>query len=97
MPITQTKNTTSPVILVAIVALGIIVGYFYYNQVASDQSLPVPAASGGAAIGDTLDKLKDLKLDFSGLDLQAFKNLGIFGESPVSPGSTGRTDIFAPF
>ncbi len=103
--IIQTKNTTSPVILVAIVALGIILGYFYYKQVVPDQSLPAssslggaaPVSSGNSSAGDVLDKLKDLKLDFSGLDLQAFKNLGIFGESPVNPGPTGRSDIFAPF
>ncbi len=101
--ITQTKTTTSPIILVAIVALGIIVGYFYYSQVLQTQSLPAspslggPSASVNPSIDDTLNKLKDLKLDFSSLDLQAFKNLVIFGESPVSPGSTGRADIFAPF
>ncbi|MBI2063353.1 MAG: hypothetical protein HYT61_03930 [Candidatus Yanofskybacteria bacterium] len=92
--ITPTKNTTSPVILFAIIILGLIVGYFYYNQTSQDQSVSVVPAS---LTDVNFSKFKDLKLDFSGLDNLIFKTLRIFGESPVQPGSTGRIDIFAPF
>ncbi len=92
---TSTKNTTSPIILFAIVALGLFIGYFYYSQTSQDQVFPV-APTNGITEGN-ISKLKDLKLDFSGLDNLTFKALKIFGESPVQPGSTGRIDIFAPF
>ena len=91
----MTKNSTSPVIIIAIAALGFIAGYFYYSQTLSDQALPIYPIIIPA--DDNLIKFKDLKLDFSALDNLTFKNLRIFGESPVQPGATGRGDIFAPF
>ena len=93
--IAPTKNTTSPVILFAVTALGLIAGYFYYSQALQDQTPPI--ASVDISVDENLAKLKDLKFDFSGLDNLTFKNLKIFGDSPVLPGATGRTDIFAPF
>lgn len=92
--ILPTKNTASPIILFAIIALGFFAGYFYYSQTSTE---PMPQALPAANIADNLSKFKDLKLDFSGLDNLTFKALKIFGESPVQPGSTGRIDIFAPF
>ena len=95
MALASTKNSTSPVILIAIVTLGLIAGYFYYSQALQDQALPIQPISIPAE--DKLAKFKDLKLNFSAVDDLTFKVLRIFGESPVQPGSTGRVDIFAPF
>lgn len=93
--IASTKNSTSSVILIAIALLGFIVGYFYYSQVLQDQALPISPID--IAVDDGLAKFKDLKLDFSAMDNLTFRSLRIFGESPVQPGSSGRTDPFAPF
>lgn len=95
MPIAPTKNSTSTVTLIAIVVLGLITGYFYYSLSLQDQALPIQPIS--ISVDDKLAEFKDPKLDFSALDNLTFKSLRIFGESPVQPGSTGRTDIFAPF
>jgi len=95
MPITPTRNSTSPVILIAIAVLGLIAGYFYYSQALHEQILPVSPINISAT--DELVKFKNLKLDFSALDNLVFKTLRIFGESPVQPGSTGRADPFAPY
>lgn len=93
--IAPTKNSPSPVISLAIIALGLIVGYFYYAQALKDQ--PQPFAPFEVPAGDTLVKFKNLTLDFGPFDDVQFKALRIFGESPVQPGATGRVDIFAPF
>lgn len=94
-PIAPTKGSTSPVILLAIVALGLILGYFYYASVLKDEAVTIPAFEIPA--DDNLAKFKDIKLDFSFVDDLKFGALKIFGESPVQPGVTGKTDIFAPF
>lgn len=93
--ITPTKNLTSPVILFGIVALGLIVGYFYYAQAFQGQVVEITPFS--IAPEDNLTKFKDLSFNFGPFDDIKFKSLKIFGESPVQPGVTGRVDIFAPF
>ncbi len=89
------RNETSPVILVAIVLLGLIAGYFYYSQFLVDnypQLSPVAIAKN-----DTLLQFKGTSFNFSVLDSNIFRALKTLGESPVNPGQTGRVDIFAPF
>ncbi len=88
------KENPSKVIPIAIMVLGIIAGYFFFSLTiqGSEAGIPPPVATD-----DTLSKFKDLKLDFSIFDDTGFKSLKTFGESPVQPGPTGRTDIFAPF
>lgn len=81
-------------ILLAIVVFGLIAGYFYYTQALQDQTAIAPL---NITLDDSLIKFKNLSYDFSPFDALQFKSLQIFGESPVSPGVTGRTDIFAPF
>ena len=95
MAIAPTKNSTSPVILFAILALGFIVGYFYYAQALQDRVQPIAPLE--IPPDDNLAKFKDLSFDFAPFDDFKFKSLRIFGESPVQPGATGRVDIFAPF
>ena len=82
-------------ILIAIVALGLIVGYFYYARALQDQTVEI--APMNISPEDNLVKFKDLTFDFGPFDDLKFKSLKIFGESPVLPGATGRVDIFAPF
>ncbi|MEK7151642.1 MAG: hypothetical protein AAB784_02945 [Patescibacteria group bacterium] len=93
--ITTNKNSTSAVILIAIVGLGAIVGYFYYSQALQDQVQPF--ASFEIPANDNLIKFKDFNLDFGPFDDLQFKVLRVFGESPVNPGAAGKSDIFAPF
>lgn len=88
------RNKQSPIISIAIILAGLIGGYIYYSQTPVETS-PIQTVSISA--DDNLSKFKDLKFDFSILDDARFQALKIFGESPVLPGSTGRTDIFAPF
>jgi len=89
------RNSISPVILIAIVAMGFMVGYFYYSSALQGETPIIPPITFAA--DDNLAKFKDLELDFSAIDDLMFKNLRIFGESPVLPGSTGREDPFAAF
>jgi len=95
MAVTPTKNSTSPVLLFAVVILGFIIGYFYYEGVLKDQAVQILLPQ--TATGDTLAKFKDLTIDFGPLDDLKFKTLRIFGESPVQPGATGKIDLFSPF
>ena len=88
-------STTSPVILGAIIVLGIVVGYFYYSTTLKDQAAVVPPPP--IRTEDDLAKFKDLKFNFGPFDNFKFRALKIFGESPVKPGPAGRADIFAPF
>jgi hypothetical protein len=91
----SSKENSSRVIPIAIIVLGVLGGYIFYSMLikGSATELPPPAA----VQDNTLFKFKDLSLDFSIFDDLRFKSLKIFGESPVQPGQTGRTDIFAPF
>lgn len=88
-------SKTSPVITIAIIALGFIAGYFYYSQAL--QNPPPPVQPINISADDSLAKFKDLKFNFSILDDEKFKALKILGESPVQPGVKGKTDLFAPF
>ena len=95
MAISSQKNSTNILILVGIVLLGFAAGYFFYTQfgettVPTLETYNIPAS-------DSLNKFKDLKLDFSTFNDMTFGALRIFGESPIKPGATGRTDMFAPY
>jgi len=90
------KAGTSVFIQIAIVLLGIIGGYMYYSNIIrpAKVTLSVPEIPKE----DTLNKFKDTKsFDFSVLNDPIFKSLKILGDVPVKPGTTGRTDLFAPF
>lgn len=89
------QTTNNPVILGAIVVLGLAAGYFYYSAVLQDQIEIAPPPP--VRMDDDLIKLKNLQLDFGSFDGLKLRSLKVFGESPVKPGPAGRTDIFAPF
>lgn len=88
----QTANTKLFAALIIVVALA--AGYLYYSQVVGPNELPLaaPQASGR----DDLSSLKNLKIDFSIFDNPAYKALTVYGQIPVSPGITGKKDVFAP-
>jgi len=58
--------------------------------------LNVISAEDTTTFSDNLKIFENLKIDFSILDNNKYKALQIFGESPVSPGVTGKKDLFAP-
>lgn len=95
MAIAPTKNSTSPIILIAIVAIGLILGYFYYSFALKDQAQQITPFT--ISPEDNLSKFANLKLDFGPFDDIKFRSLRIFGESPVQSGITGKADLFAPF
>lgn len=90
----QQSNNQNILMLTLIIVLGFGVGYFYYSQWTVPDRVPIepPLISGK----DDLKAFESLKINFSILDDNKYKALEIFGESPVSPGVTGKKDIFAP-
>ena len=91
--IPKQQHTTSPLILVMIVLLGIIVGYFYYSQITKDETFEVPVS---ASLKDpTFMKFKDLHFDFSLFSSVLFTSLVNVGEYPIEPGTTGKQDLFS--
>lgn len=90
------KSGTSIFIQVAIVLMGIIGGYMYYSQIIKPAKVPVELPN--IPREDNLSKFKDFKtLDFSIFNNEKFRLLKTLGDVPVKPGTTGRTDLFAPF
>lgn len=84
----------SLLILVMIILLGIVGGYFYYSSFVLPSQSPVAPPS--ISQNDDLKALESLQIDFGILTNKKFKSLQIFGESPVNPGTTGKKDLFAP-
>lgn len=87
-------NRQSLLILIMIVFLGLIGGYFYYSTMVVPAIEPVASAP---VQRDDLKSFENLKIDYGILTNKKFQSLEIFGESPVNPGATGKKDIFLPF
>ena len=75
--------------------LGFAGGYMYYSQIANPGIEPVPPAPVSA--DDNLGSFRDFDLSFEFADNEQYKSLKTFGEFPVTPGTLGKKDIFAPF
>jgi len=88
----QTANTK--LFAALIIVVGLAAGYVYYSQVVVLNEVPI-AAPVSAGRND-LSTYKNLKIDFSIFDNAAYKALAVFGQIPVSPGVTGKKDVFAP-
>ncbi len=87
----QTANTK--LFLTLIIIVGFAVGYVYYNQAGTIvDDIPVAPATGHSSASS----LKDIRLNFDVFDNPAYKTLVVNGELPVSPGTTGKKDVFAP-
>ena len=79
-------------ILLIIVVIGLTLGNFYYSSLTLEVYI-TPALNGKI---DDLSGLASLSLDASSLKQSKLDKLRIFGEYPVSPGDTGKRNIFAP-
>ena len=90
----QQSNNQNVLMIALIVVTGFAVGYFYYSQWAVPARIPIESPS--ITEKNNLKIFENLKIDFSVLDNNKYKALQIFGESPVSPGVTGKKDLFAP-
>ncbi len=89
----RSSSTTNPFILILIILGAIAFGYFYYQQI--EVVADIPEAPGG---GDrSFVKFKDLQFNFALFKSPAFTKLQTYGNVPVSPGTPGRADVFAPF
>lgn len=85
------RQKTSNIMGILIIIIGLLAGYIYYTN------LIKPTVPSAPREYTDLLKLRQVSFDFSVVEREAFKNLKIFGESPVKPGVTGRKNIFAPF
>ena len=81
-------------ILIMIVLLGLVLGYFYYSSYVVPAMVPILPPPIGQK--DDLKAFEGLQIDFGILTNKKFQALQIFGESPVNPGATGKKDIFSP-
>lgn len=83
-------------IIILIIVVGIASGYLYYSQIVGPLKveIPAPLLTTGK---DTLTQFQNISVDLSILSNAMYTKLGIYGESPVNPGVTGKKDIFAPF
>ena len=90
---TSLNKRTNPTILALVVVLGFMLGYLYYQGIAGESSvsdvLPV--------IDPKFLSFKDMQFNLSVLDGASFRELKTYGEYPVQPGVTGRSDPFAPY
>ena len=88
----KTSNQTEKFIIFLIITIGIVSGYFYYSSAAGEVSaVPIPT------IDRDLRKFEKISFDFSIFDKVSFKELKIFGEQPLKPGTEGKINLFAPF
>lgn len=87
-------QSSSKIYIPLIIIVGLIGGYVLYSQWVqpNEAVIPPPAVS----TKDSPATLKNIKIDFKVLDDPAYKSLITSGESPVSPGITGKKDLFAP-
>lgn len=76
-----------------IILTGLVGGYFYYSYSGAGEVV-VPAVPQMGK--DDLSRFKDFKIDFSILDSSAYNLLKVYGELPVSIGTPGKRNIFAP-
>lgn len=84
--------SSQKLIAAGIVLLGAVAGYLFYSQAASS-AVAIPPLE----IGRDLKRFEKLNFNFSIFDRVTFKELQIFGESPVQRGTEGKSDLFAPF
>lgn len=90
------KNASSLIIHILIVALGLIGGYLYYSQIATQNKEPIILPN--ITQDDQLGKFKDAKsFDFKIFSNPSFRLLKTLGEVPVQPDTGHKTDLFAPF
>ena len=81
----------SPVLLYLIMLLGFALGFLYNSQLdPSAVVTPIPAQFELTS----LKSLQNLKIDYSVLASDEFKQLRIFGQLPVQPQAGGKSNPF---
>ena len=79
-----------------LVLLALAAGFVFYFQVSKPGQVNEYGLSpANQAEMAKLRRLGTLRLDFSIFDRADFKNLRIFGESPVKPAPGGKNDLFS--
>jgi len=81
----------SPVLLYLIMLLGFVLGFLYNSQ--TDPTASVPAVPAQFQL-TSLQGLQNLKIDYSVLASDQFKQLRIFGQLPVQVSGGGKSDPF---
>ena len=75
--------------------MGLVFGYLGYSQ--ADDPIAGLLIDQPSIKTEDLDSFKNLKIDFSVLDDERYRELEIYGENPVDPGIVGeRKNPFAP-
>ncbi len=92
--VTPASNRQTRLIMILIIFLGFVVGYFYYNSF-TNSNIGIKSISEDSK--DTLSQFKDLKFDFQVFNSPSLKTLKIFGEVPVVPDKTGKINPFTNF
>ena len=87
---TKNQNRLIPFLIILV---GLIGGYVYYSNSYSEEPFPLPVNIQKS----TLESFRDLIIDFSILDDAVYRSLRVFGELPVTPGVSGKSDSFSPF
>ncbi len=83
----------SRIISLLIILVGLVGGYVYYSNSYSEELFPLPVNIQKS----TLQLFKEMVIDFSILDDSVFRSLRVYGELPVTPGVSGKSDPFSPF
>jgi len=95
LPVLKTQGGSSlPMILILLALLGGFV--FYFSVIKPGQINEYEIASSIQSEMVRFRSFQSLRLDFSVFERIDFRNLRIFGESPVRPVPGGKTDLFSP-
>ena len=85
----------SKLIISLVIGVGLVFGYLGYSQ--ADDPIAGLLIDQPSIKTEDLDSFKNLKIDFSVLDDERYRELEIYGENPVDPGIVGeRKNPFAP-
>lgn len=88
----QAPKRQDRMIALLCVIVGGVGGYLYYSQIAAPNATVFPPVKTEER--DTLNKFKNISINFNIFESSDLKELKTFGESPVSPGKPGKQDIF---
>lgn len=91
------KSKPSPENIYAflIVLFGVVLGYILYSHQLFSITEPV-SMTVRPPDTENMAKLEAVKLDFSIFENIIFQELRVFGEIPVTPGTTGKDNPFSP-
>lgn len=81
----------SSLLVYLIMLLGLVGGFLYNSQ--SDPAASVPAVPPALQL-TSLRSLESLRIDFAVLENEQFRQLRVYGELPVDPGTGGTNDLF---